>query len=140
MITTNSDSANGVLNRIETESGEWTSYGNDGRHTLELVEGQAAGNGFRARFIDNPHGGDYGWGPLGSNEAEAIALLLAEFAVDHGRPFAVTKFRLVSYSISRATSLRRHCIREWRAAAICLAVALVATISFIFPIAGEGCK
>ncbi|TXI08751.1 MAG: hypothetical protein E6Q76_06780 [Rhizobium sp.] len=82
MIKTDNIAAAGVLARIEMANGQWVEYGNDGRLTTDFVDGasEAAGNGFRARFIDNPHGGDYGWGPLGQTEEEAIALFLAEQA------------------------------------------------------------
>jgi hypothetical protein len=80
MIPTNSASAKATLNRIEIKSGVWVAYGGDGRLTTDYtVAGRVEGNGFRARFIDNLQGGDYGWGPLASNEAECIALLLAEY-------------------------------------------------------------
>jgi hypothetical protein len=84
MINTDNYNARDTLSRIETDSGDWTAYGNDGRLTTDAdavsaVEKQADGRGFRARFVDGPHGGDYGWGPLGQTETEAIALFLAEY-------------------------------------------------------------
>lgn len=68
---------------IETEHGTWTSYGNDGRMTTgaaETTHQDPAGTGYRARFVNNPHGGDYGWGPLADDAATAIDLLKAERA------------------------------------------------------------
>jgi hypothetical protein len=79
LTTTNSDAAN-VLARIETHNGRWTAYGMDGRLTTAEIDNarqDPAGTGFRARFRDRADG-DYGLGPLGATEAEAVALLLAE--------------------------------------------------------------
>ena len=80
-IPTDHSDARDVLARIEVLDGRWTAYGNDGRVTTDEIDNarqEKAGDGYRARFIDNPHGGDYGWGPLGRNALEAVALLLAE--------------------------------------------------------------
>lgn len=82
MIPTDSNTARDTLSRIESANGEWTAYGYDGRLTTDAVDAVRqwpAGRGFRARFVDGPHGGDYGWGPLGRTEAEAVALMLAEY-------------------------------------------------------------
>jgi hypothetical protein len=88
-----SASARNTLARIETANGDWTAYGNDGRLTIDKVDyarQQSVGHGFRARFVDSPHGGDCGWGPLAQTEIEAIALFLAEYvaclAGDSGLP------------------------------------------------------
>jgi hypothetical protein len=80
----NSDTANTVLARIETQHGIWTEYGNDGRATTDVVPSNMRQFShpppqWRAKFTDNPHSGDYGWGPPGQTEAEAVALFLAEF-------------------------------------------------------------
>ena len=80
---TTSDAANATLARIETSHGAWTSYGGDGRTTTDAVDAvrqTADGTGWRARFIDQPHGGDYGWGPLAVTEEQAVILFLAEIA------------------------------------------------------------
>jgi hypothetical protein len=81
-IETNSDSAMSFLKKVEVESGTWTDYGNDGRSTILEVSDQFSqqvdGFGFKARFIENPHGGDYGWGPLAQTYEGAVALFLAE--------------------------------------------------------------
>jgi hypothetical protein len=87
MINTDNRNARDTLSRIETASGDWTAYGNDGRLTTDAVRAvrnQADGRGFRARFVDGPHGGDYGWGPLGQTETEAVALFLAEYVAAVG--------------------------------------------------------
>jgi len=81
IMHTNSDMARDMLARIEIAHGDWTAYGFDGRLTtdaIETVDQEEAGCGFRARFLNNPHGRDYGWGPLGQIEAAAVAFLLAE--------------------------------------------------------------
>jgi hypothetical protein len=78
MIETDNEMARDTLRRIETTSGAWFAYGNDGRVTtreVDAVHQEAAGDGVRARFVGD---GDYGWGPLGQTESEAIALFLAE--------------------------------------------------------------
>lgn len=72
--------AKSLMASIETEYGEWDEYSNDGRLATsprDTTWAGPAGTGYRARFADNPHGEDYGWGPLGQTEAEAIAFLLA---------------------------------------------------------------
>ena len=80
--TATSHSANETLNRIETEDGIWTSYGNDGRLTVgscTAIHQEDAGIGCRARFKFLADTGDYGWGPLASTAMEAIMLCMAEF-------------------------------------------------------------
>lgn len=73
-----------LLAKVHAEDGAWVAYGNDGRHTndeaslSEDTRRDDAGIGWRARFSDDPIGGDYGWGPLGSTREEAIINLLAE--------------------------------------------------------------
>jgi hypothetical protein len=67
---------------IEIQFGEWTSFGGDGRLTCEAVDNvrqEKAGRGWRARFTKNPHGEDYGWGPLGETVAMARDALIAEY-------------------------------------------------------------
>ena len=81
IMHTNSDMARDMLARIEIAHGDWTAYGFDGRLTtdaIETVDQDAAGCGYRARFLNNPHGRDYGWGPLGQIEAAAVAFFLAQ--------------------------------------------------------------
>jgi hypothetical protein len=80
VIKTNNIHADCVLKNIETRQGLWHTYGNDGRSTIETVQGlyQTEGQGFKARFLDNPNGGEYGWGPIAETEDRAIILLLAE--------------------------------------------------------------
>ena len=81
MIETDSDAAREILGRIETASGDWTAYGGDGRLTTDAVDAvrqEAAGTGFRSRFVDCPHGDDYGWGPLAQTGTEAVAVFLAQ--------------------------------------------------------------
>jgi hypothetical protein len=80
MITTTHSDVAGVLARVETHNGHWTSYGSDGRLTtweIGRVRQEFAGHGWRARFNDQADG-DYNWGPLGQTEAEAVALMLAQ--------------------------------------------------------------
>lgn len=84
---TDNEMARDTLSRIETVCGDWIAYGGDGRliaDVLDAVCQEAAGSGFRARFVDGPHGGDYGWGPLGQTEIEAVALFLAEYVAASG--------------------------------------------------------
>jgi len=75
---------NSILAKIDTKTGSWVAYGNDGRHTTDedsLSPGTRrddAGIGWRARFTDDPNGEDYAWGPLGGTREEAIINLLAE--------------------------------------------------------------
>lgn len=75
---------NSIIEKITASNGTWVAYGNDGRLTADegsLSPGARrddAGIGWRARFTDDPHGGDYGWGPLGDTREEAIINLLAE--------------------------------------------------------------
>ena len=75
---------NSIIEKITAKKGAWVSYGNDGRHTTHEaglspgIRREDAGIGWRARFTDDPHGGDYGWGPLGGTREEAIINLLAE--------------------------------------------------------------
>lgn len=77
IIKTDSIAATEVMNKTTVDHGEWREYGRDGRLSLDH-DGEPAGTGYRARFDDNPHGADYGWGPLGKTAAEALALLYAE--------------------------------------------------------------
>jgi hypothetical protein len=75
---------NRILDKVTAENGKWVAYGNDGRHTTDedtlgpATRRDDAGIGWRARFTDDPNGGDYGWGPLGGTREEAIINLLAE--------------------------------------------------------------
>lgn len=82
---TDYDSARDTLARIETARGKWIEYGMDGRMTTGAVDfsddrdQNPAGTGWRARFHDGLHGGDYGWGPLAETEKDAITLFLAKY-------------------------------------------------------------
>lgn len=63
----------------ETECGEWKEYGDDGRMTTDkppLSIFKNRGIGCRARLINNPHGRDYGWGPLAETPAKSIEMAI----------------------------------------------------------------
>lgn len=80
MLITNSSNVAETLNDIETAHGTWTNYGTNGQTTTQTVEGEADGTGYKARFQDNSHGPDHGWGPLANTEEEAISLFLTKAA------------------------------------------------------------
>lgn len=77
------DGAKQVVAGVEIDHGRWSAFGGDGRLTNDISDiGDAtlrsfAGCGYRARFRANPHGGNYGWGPLGRTAEHALTLLLA---------------------------------------------------------------
>lgn len=82
MLITNSSNVAETLNKIETDHGTWTSYGANGQTTTQQVEGNLEGTGYKARFKDNPHGPDHGWGPLANTEEEAVSLFLIKAAAN----------------------------------------------------------